>query len=90
MPYHHFTRDERYIVSHMMLLSFMRTSVVARPGIIAGGITGGCLLRACGPERLRRDLAKHVIKVGIYRIRKKLGIWCKQIKQFKATTDLKH
>jgi len=47
----------------------------------------------CGPERLQRDLAEHGVKVGICRIRrirKKLGIRCKQIQKFKATTDSKH
>ncbi len=47
----------------------------------------------CGPERLQRDLAEHGVKVGICRIRrirKKLGIRCKQIRKFKATTDSKH
>jgi len=46
-----------------------------------------------GPERLQDDLAKHGVKVGISRIkriRKKLGIKCKQKKKFKATTDSKH
>jgi transposase InsO family protein len=49
--------------------------------------------RTCGPERLQEDLAAHGVKVGvcrIRRIRKKLGIRCKQIKKFKATTDSKH
>ena len=47
----------------------------------------------CGPERLQHDLAEHGIKVGICRIRrirKKLGIRCKQKKKFKATTDSAH
>jgi transposase InsO family protein len=47
----------------------------------------------CGPERLQQDLAAHGVKVGICRIRKirkKLGIRCKQIKKFKATTDSQH
>jgi putative transposase len=47
----------------------------------------------CGPERLQQDLAAHGVKVGICRIRKirkKLGLRCKQIKKFKATTDSKH
>jgi len=47
----------------------------------------------CGPERLQQDLAAHGVKVGICRIRKirkKLGIRCKQIKKFKATTDSNH
>jgi len=47
----------------------------------------------CGPERLQKDLAAHGVKTGICRIRrirKKLGIRCKQIRKFKATTDSKH
>lgn len=47
----------------------------------------------CGPERLQEDLAAHGIKVGICRIRKirkKLGIRCKQVKKFKATTYSQH
>jgi putative transposase len=47
----------------------------------------------CGPERLQKDLAAHGVKVGILkirRIRKKLGIRCKQVKKFKATTDSNH
>jgi len=47
----------------------------------------------CGPERLQRDLAEHGVKAGvcrIRRIRKKLGLRCKQKKKFKATTDSKH
>jgi len=46
-----------------------------------------------GPERLKVDLAEHGIKIGICRIRRirnKLGIRCKQVKKFKATTDSKH
>jgi putative transposase len=46
-----------------------------------------------GPERLQKDLAAHGIKIGILRIRrirKKLGIRCKQVKKFKATTDSNH
>jgi len=46
-----------------------------------------------GPERLQQDLAEHGIQVGICRIeriRKKLGIRCKQKRKFKATTDSKH
>lgn len=44
-------------------------------------------------ERLQADLASHGIKVGIHRIKKirrKLGIKCKQKKKFKATTNSKH
>ena len=47
----------------------------------------------CGPRRLQEDLAAHGITVGssrIRRIRKKLGIRCKQVKKFKATTNSKH
>lgn len=49
--------------------------------------------KTCGPERLQKDLMAHGIKVGILkirRIRKKLGIRCKQVKKFKATTDSNH
>jgi len=46
-----------------------------------------------GPERLQRDLKAHGITVGISRIRrirKKLGLRCRQVKKFRATTDSKH
>ena len=46
-----------------------------------------------GPERLQCDLAEHDIRVGICRIRrirKKLGLRCKQKRKFKATTDSRH
>ena len=46
-----------------------------------------------GPERLQYDLAEHGVRVGICRIkriRRKLGICCKQKRRFKATTDSKH
>jgi len=49
--------------------------------------------QTCGPERLQADLAAHGVKVGICRIRrirKKLGLRCKQVKKFKATTDSRH
>jgi transposase InsO family protein len=49
--------------------------------------------KTCGPERLQKDLASHGVKIGICRIRrirKKLGIRCKQTKKFKATTDSRH
>ena len=52
-----------------------------------------CTRLTSGPERLQRDLAEHGIQAGIYRIkriRKKLGIRCKQMKKFKVTTDSKH
>lgn len=47
----------------------------------------------CGPERLQSDLADHGINVGvdrIKRIRRKLGLRCKQKRKFKATTDSRH
>ena len=46
-----------------------------------------------GPERLQAELAEHGIVTGICRIRrirKNLGIKCKQKKKFKATTDSNH
>jgi len=46
-----------------------------------------------GAERLQKDLAEHGIRVGICRIkriRRKLGVRCKQKRKFKATTDSKH
>jgi len=46
-----------------------------------------------GAEKLQHDLAEHGIQVGIYRIkriRRKLGIRCKQKRKFKATTNSKH
>jgi len=47
----------------------------------------------CGPERLQHELKEQGVKVGICRIRrirKKLGIRCKQKRKFKVTTDSKH
>ena len=49
--------------------------------------------QTCGAERLQHDLAEHGVQVGICRIkriRKMLGIGCKQKMKFKATTDSKH
>lgn len=46
-----------------------------------------------GPERLQSDLADNGVQVGICRIkriRKKLGLRCRQKRKFKATTDSKH
>jgi transposase InsO family protein len=46
-----------------------------------------------GPERLQHELKEQGVRVGICRIRrirKKLGIRCKQKRKFKATTDSKH
>jgi len=49
--------------------------------------------KTCGPERLQKDLSAHGVNVGISRIRrirKKLGIRCKQVRRFRATTDSGH
>jgi len=46
-----------------------------------------------GAERLQHELAEHGVKVGICRIkriRRKLGLRCKQKRKFKATTDSRH
>jgi transposase InsO family protein len=46
-----------------------------------------------GVERLQHELAEHGVRVGICRlkrIRRKLGLYCKQKRKFKATTDSKH
>ena len=48
----------------------------------------------CGPERLQEELAK-VDGIGIgrdklRRVRRKLGLKCKQVKKFKATTNSNH
>lgn len=46
-----------------------------------------------GPERLQSDLADHGVSVGvsrIKRIRKKLGLRCKQKRKFRVTTDSRH
>ena len=46
-----------------------------------------------GPKRLQKALLSNGIKTGICRIRrirKKLGLYCKQKKKFKATTDSRH
>src|SRR5512135_3866434 len=46
-----------------------------------------------GPERLQHELKDQGVSVGICRIRrirKKLGIRCKQKRKFKATTDSQH
>jgi len=46
-----------------------------------------------GAEKLQHDLAEHGILVGICRIkriRRKLGIRCRQKRKFKATTDSRH
>jgi putative transposase len=46
-----------------------------------------------GPERLQAELADHGVKVGVHRIkrlRKELGLACRQKRRFKATTDSRH
>jgi transposase InsO family protein len=46
-----------------------------------------------GPERLQHELKEQGVEVGICRIRrirKRLGLRCKQRRKFKATTDSKH
>jgi putative transposase len=46
-----------------------------------------------GAERLQQELAEHGVRVGVCRlkrIRRRLGIYCKQKRKFKATTDSKH
>jgi len=46
-----------------------------------------------GADRLQHELAEHGVRVGICRlkrIRRKLGLCCKQKRKFKATTDSKH
>jgi len=46
-----------------------------------------------GAERLQRELAEDGIRVGvcrIKRIKRKLGLCCKQQRKYKATTDSKH
>jgi putative transposase len=46
-----------------------------------------------GAERLQHEMAQHGVRIGICRLkrlRRKLGIRCKQKNKFKATTDSKH
>ena len=46
-----------------------------------------------GPERLQRDLSDNGVVVGVYRIkriRRKLGLRCRQKRKFKITTDSRH
>ena len=46
-----------------------------------------------GPERLQRDLAENGVVIGVYRIkriRRKLGLRCRQKRLFKFTTDSRH
>jgi transposase InsO family protein len=49
--------------------------------------------QVCGAESLQKDLADNGVQVGVFRIRrirKKLGIRCKQTRKFKTTTDSRH
>ena len=46
-----------------------------------------------GSERLQRDLAENGVVVGVHRIkriRRKLGLHCRQKRKFKMTTDSRH
>lgn len=46
-----------------------------------------------GVERMQKDLIEHGVQVGVHRIkrlRRKLGLRCKQKRKFKATTNSKH
>ena len=46
-----------------------------------------------GPERLQRDLSDNGVIVGVHRIkriRRKLGLRCRQKRRFKITTDSRH
>jgi putative transposase len=46
-----------------------------------------------GPERLKDEMGKYGFKTTVYKVkllRKKLGIRCKQVKKFKATTNSNH
>ena len=46
-----------------------------------------------GAERMQHELIEHGIRAGICRIKRikrKLGLRCKQKRKFKATTDSKH
>lgn len=49
--------------------------------------------RTYGPERLQCDLAEQGLTVGVHRIkriRRELGLRCKQKRRFRATTDSRH
>jgi putative transposase len=46
-----------------------------------------------GPERLQKHLDEHGVRLGVHRIkrlRKKLGLRCRQKRKFKATTNSEH
>ena len=46
-----------------------------------------------GPERLQRDLAARGVRVGVHRIkriRRQLGLRCRQKRRFRVTTDSRH
>jgi len=47
----------------------------------------------CGAEKIQKELAEQGTNVGICRIKrikKQIGLYCKQTKKYKATTDSKH
>lgn len=49
--------------------------------------------QTCGPERPQRDPAAHGVRVGVHRIkriRRRLGLRCRQKRRFRATTDSRH
>jgi len=49
--------------------------------------------RPYGPERLQRDLSDNGVVVGVHRIkriRRKLGLRCRQKRKLKVTTDSRH
>ena len=49
--------------------------------------------KTCGSVRLKENLSNHGVNIGvsrIRRIRKKLGIKCKQKNRFRVTTDSSH
>ena len=49
--------------------------------------------QTCGAERLKHELAEHGVRVSICclkRVRRKLGLRCKQKRKFRVTTDSRH
>lgn len=49
--------------------------------------------QTCGPRRLQQDLVTHGVKVSVHRVRrlrKELGLRCRQTRKFKITTDSNH
>jgi putative transposase len=64
------------------------------PGLQAEIAAVHCRTRATfEPERLQKELIKANVEIGVHsikRIRRKLGLRCKQNKKFKATTNSRH